>query len=88
MTNPALPSPDVLFGMSKTSLQDLLLAGWDRSSRHLKAARISWDEAVREQAIVLLAEYLLEYREAFLDQARRTIEPQSVLEFPQARKRA
>lgn len=77
-----------MFDFSDRTLQDLQLASLDRSSRHLKAAKAAWNEAVTEQAIAMLARYFLEYRAAMLERMRDTIEVQSVLEFPQERKRA
>jgi hypothetical protein len=83
-----IPAPELLFDFSNHSLQDLQMASFDRSARNLKAAKSAWNEAVREEAIALVAAYFLEYREAMLEAARRTVEMQTVLEFPQARKRA
>lgn len=83
-----LPKPELLFDFSDRTLQDLLLASQDRASRHLKAARAAWNEALQEQATAIVARYFLEYRAAMLDRMRETIDVQSVLEFPQERKRA
>lgn len=86
-----IPSPEFLFDTSKNTLQDLQMASLDRAARHLKQAKHSWNEAVREEAIAVVAEYLLRYRDAMLERARATIEMeklQTVLEFPQSRKPA
>jgi hypothetical protein len=83
-----IPKPEELFGYSRTTLQDLQIASLDRAARALKAAKHSWNEAVREEAIAAVAAYFLEHREGMLEAARRTVEVQSVLEFPQGRKRA
>src|SRR5437879_5298009 len=83
-----LPKPELLFDLSKMTLGDLQMWSLDRSSRHLKAAKAAWHEAVREQATALLAAYFLEYRSEMLERARLTVEAQTVIEFPEARKRA
>lgn len=86
-----IPKPELLFDFSRNTLQDLQIASLDRAARHLKQAKLSWNEAVREEAIGLIAAYFLEHREGMLDRARATIElekVQTVLEFPQSRKRA
>lgn len=59
----SLPAPDLVLNLSDTTLQDLLMASLDRRSRHMKAAKISLEEASREEAIALVAEYFLKYRE-------------------------
>jgi hypothetical protein len=83
-----IPVPELLFDFSRTTLQDLQIASLDRAARSLKAAKAAWNEAVREEAIGLIAAYFLEHREAILENARRTIEVKAMLEFPQARKSA
>lgn len=83
-----LPKPELLFDFSDRTLQDLQIASLDRSARHLKAAKAAWNEAVSEQATALIARYFLEYRAAMIERMRDTIDVQSVLEFPQDRKRA
>lgn len=81
-----MPKPELLFDLSKMTLGDLQMWSLDRSSRHLKAAKAAWHEAVREQATALLAAYFLEYRQQMLETARHTVEVQTVIEFPEARK--
>lgn len=83
-----LPSPEMLFDVSEMTLQDLQLASLDRSARHLKAAKAAWNEAVREEAIALVAAYFFENRADILERARLTLESQTVLEFPQQRRTA
>jgi hypothetical protein len=86
-----IPKPEMLFELSRNTLQDLQIASLDRAARHLKQAKAAWNEAVREEAIGLLAAYFLEHRAGMLERARETIEMekvQTVLEFPQSRKRA
>ena len=83
-----IPKPEKLFDFSDQSLQDLQLASLDRSARHLKAAKAAWNEAVREEAIAIAAQYFLENRHQIVEQARLTMDIQVVLEFPQSRKSA
>lgn len=82
-----LPSPDVLFDFSKHSLQDLQIASLDRAARHLKSAKAAWNEAVREEAIGILAAYFVEHRAELLRAAQGTLDVQTALVFP-LRKRA
>ena len=77
-----IPKPDLMFDFSRNSLQDLRIASLDRAARHLKAAKLSWNEAVREEATGLIAAYFLEYREWMLETARQTVEVKSTLPFP------
>lgn len=78
-----IPKPEILFEFSKNTLQDLQIASLDRAARHLKQAKLSWNEAVREEAIGLIAAYFLEHREGMLETARATIELKSTLQFPE-----
>ena len=80
-----LPDPQLMFDFSKRTLQDLQIASLDRAARHLKNAKAAWNEAVREEAMGLLAAYFLEHGPAILEQARGTVEVKSTLEFPKAR---
>ena len=82
-----LPSVESLFDCSTQFLCDLELASLDRGSRHLKAAKVEWNEAVSEFANAEIARYLREHREEILSLARRTVDTQAVIAFP-ARKRA
>jgi len=41
-----------------------------------------------EEATAVAAEYILQAKEELLDEARRTLEVQSAIEFPQIRKTA
>lgn len=81
-----IPSPEYLFDVSEMTLQDLQLSSFDRSARHLKAAKAAWNEAVREEAIALLAQYFLKGRGEILEKARLTLEGQAVLVFPERRR--
>jgi hypothetical protein len=81
-----IPKPELLFDLSRNSLQDLQIASLDRAARHLKQAKLSWNEAVREEAIGLIAAYFLEHRDTMLETARTTLEVKSVLEFPERRR--
>jgi hypothetical protein len=85
--DPALPSLKFLFDCSDTSLGDLELAALNRGAKHLKAAKTEWNEAVDQFANATVARYFRDHREEILEFAKKTIELQSVLEFP-ARKRA
>ena len=83
-----LPSPELLFDFSHRTLQDLQIASLDRAARSLKAAKAAWNDAVREEAIGLIAAYFVEHRDAILETARQTVEVKATLEFPSARKSA
>jgi hypothetical protein len=78
-----IPKPEYLFEVSEMTLQDLQLSSLDRSARQLKAAKIAWGEAVREAAIATVAQYFLEERRGILEMARKTMEGQTVLVFPE-----
>lgn len=80
-----LPSVESLFSCSDNFLQDLQLTSLERGSRHLKAAKVEWNEAMNEFANAEVAGYLREHREEILDMARRTVEAQTVLQFPARR---
>jgi hypothetical protein len=82
MANPALPSLEFLFACSETSLRDLELAALNRSAQHTKAARLEFLEAIAQREIAGVARFLIENRHQMLATARRTIEPQTVFEFP------
>ena len=86
MGNPTLLSVHDLFGLSRISLQDLVLTARDRASRHLKVAKTEWHAAVREEATALAAEYILHAQDALAEQERRTLE--ATPEFPTIRKTA
>jgi len=88
MSDPSLPPLEYLFACSEISLQDLELASLDRGAQRLKAAKAEWNEAVTQFANAEVARYLREHRAEMLAMARRTVEEQAVLAFPQARKSA
>lgn len=71
-----------LFDCSNATLQDLELASLDRGAKHLKGAKADWNAAVTEIAKAEVARYFREHREEIMAHARRTIETQTVLEFP------
>lgn len=87
MNGQPLPSWEFLFTCSERSLRDLELACLNRQANCLKAAKEQWGEAVRQATAAELARLLIEQRDAMLAEARRTVEVQAVLEFPE-RKRA
>ena len=64
-----IPKPEVLFNFSDTTLQALLMASLDRESRLIKAAKESWQAAVREEAIALVAEWFLKHKAEIAEQA-------------------
>lgn len=82
-----LPPLDWLMDVSLQSLADLELACLDRGSRHTKAAKAEWNAALKELTTAELARYLRDHREEILEIARRTIDQQSLISFPD-RKRA
>ena len=77
-----MPPLDWLFDCEGTTLQDLELSALDRGARFLKGAKADWNAAVSQMAIAEVARYFREHREEILEHARRTIETQTVLEFP------
>lgn len=79
-----LPKPELMFDFSHNTLRDLQMASLDRAARHLKSAKLAWNEAVREEAIGVLALYFLQHREEMLEAARRTIEVKATLTFPES----
>jgi hypothetical protein len=82
-----MPPIEWLLDCSDTTLQDLELAALNRSSRHMKAAKADWNAAVDQAATAELARYLREHREKILELARKSLEGQTVIAFPE-RKRA
>jgi hypothetical protein len=82
-----MPSIEWLLDCSETTLQDLELAALNRSARHMKAAKADWNAAVTQAATAELARYLRENRKAILELARKSLEGQAVIVFPE-RKRA
>ena len=84
---PPTPPLEYLLECSLQSLRDLELAALDRSAQSLKRAKLELDEAVAQRELAGVARWLVENRAGILDAARRTLDAQAVLEFPQ-RKRA
>ena len=80
-----LPEPNVLFDFSKRTLQDLVITSLDRAARHRKAAKAAWDEAVRDEAIGLLASYFLEHRETIRSLIVADVQVKAATEFPKQR---
>ena len=74
---------EYLFESSQQSLCDLELASLNRGSQLLKAVKADWNAAVDEFANAAVARYFREHREEILDMARRTVETQSVIAFPE-----
>lgn len=69
----ALPSLDYLLTCSKQSLQDVELANLNRAANCLKRAREEWFEAVTQREAAGVARWLIENRDALLEQAKRTL---------------
>lgn len=78
---------EFLLNASAQTLSDTQLAAMDRGARHLKAAKVSWNAAIDEFVNAEIAAIFRDRREEILDKARKTIEEQSVIVFPE-RKRA
>ena len=83
-----LPPLEYLLTCSKKSLDDLELAALDRSSQCLKRAKAEWDEAVAQREAAGVVRWMMENREAILEQARKAIDTKVVTVFPEARKTA
>jgi hypothetical protein len=82
-----MPPLEWLLEVSKNSLGDLELAELDRGSKRLKAAKAEWNAAVEHFAKAEAARYFINHREELLELARRTIDTQTLISFPE-RKRA
>lgn len=87
MNSPALPPLSYLLECSNQSLADLELAALARSSQHLKRAKEEWLEGASQREAAGVARWLIENREGLLEQARKTVEVESAVVFPE-RKRA
>jgi len=74
-----------LFDCSEATLQDLELSALDRGAKFLKGAKADWNAAISEMTTAEVARYFREHREEIMEVARRTIEMQTVLEFPSKR---
>lgn len=88
MEDPSLPSLEYLFDCSDQSLTDLEMAALNRASNRLRAAKAEWNEAIAQRAAADVARYFREHRKEMLEMARRTVEGEHALSFPQARKTA
>lgn len=82
-----MPPIEWLLDCSETTLQDLELAALNRAQRHMKALKADTEGAINQLATAELARYLRDHRAEILEIARRTIDGQTVIQFPQ-RKRA
>lgn len=86
--NPPLPPTEYLLSCSEMSLRDLELAALDRATQCRKRARLEHQEADAQIEIAAICRFLIDGGRAELfAQARRTLDLQVPLEFPQ-RKRA
>lgn len=82
-----LPPIEYLLECSESSLQDLELACLNRSQQCLRAARNEWEEAVAQREAAGVTRFLIDNRSELLRQARKTVEGQTAIPFPE-RKRA
>lgn len=82
-----LPPLDWLLGVSDNTLMDLQMASLNRGAKHLKSAKVEWNEAVKHMATAELAQYLREHRDEMREIILRNEAQQGVISFPE-RKRA
>ena len=80
------PTLEYLLSCSKQSLQDLELASLNRAANRLKAAKLEYEEALREAEAAGVARWLIDNREELLVRARQTLEAKSAREFPELRR--
>jgi hypothetical protein len=78
---------EFLLNASAQTLSDTQLASMDRGARHLKAAKVSWNAAIDEFVNAEIAAIFRDRREEIMERARRTVDGQAVMPFPE-RKRA
>lgn len=78
-----LPPLSYLLECSDSGLGELELAALSRSSQHLKRAKEEWLEGAAQREMAGVARWLIENRAAILEQARKTIEVQTVATFPE-----
>jgi hypothetical protein len=69
-----LPSLEYLLTCSKGSLQDVQLTNLNRAANCLKQARIEWNEACAHREAAGVALWLINNREALLQQCSRSLE--------------
>ena len=81
-----MPPVEWLLDVSNATLGDLELAELDRGSKRLKAAKAEWNAAVEHFAKAEVARYFRDHRLEMLELARRTIDTQSVLTFPEKKR--
>lgn len=84
---PPLPSVEYLLTCSEQDLGSIELAALDRQAQLLKAATNSWKEASRQGEVAGVCRWLLLNRNALLDEARRTVDVQTVLTFPRTERK-
>jgi hypothetical protein len=77
-----LPSLEYLLTCSRGSLEDVELANLSQAANCLKQARIEWNEACAHREAAGVARWLLENREALLQQSGRTLEVRVEDELP------
>lgn len=78
-----MPPIEWLLDVSNATLGDLELAELDRGSKRLKAAKAEWSAAVEHFAKAEAARYFRDHREELLEIARRTIDTQTLISFPE-----
>lgn len=82
-----IPPIEWLLDVSDNTLMELQLAALNRSAKHTKASKAELQAAVTQAAIAEVAQYMRENRKAIMELARRTLDQQAVISFPE-RKRA
>jgi len=81
--NLSLPSPEYLLQSPKTSLQKMELAFLDQSAQHTKQAKMEDAEARKYAAMAEALRFLIDFKEVMLEEARKSIEMQSEIRFPE-----
>lgn len=81
-----MPPIEWLFDISNATLGDLELAELDRGSKHLKAAKAEWHAAVEHFAKAEAARYFRDHRVELLELARRSIDAQTLISFPEKKR--
>lgn len=80
---PPFPSLDFLLETSDRTIRELELAALDRHAQALKRAKLEMDEAIAQRELAGVCRWLIDNRAGILDAARRTVDLQVPLEFPQ-----
>ncbi len=81
-----MPPIEWLFDVSGATLGEYELAELDRGAKHLKAAKAEWNAAREHFAKADAIRYLMDHREEILELARRTVDSQAVLAFPEKKR--